>query len=209
MTGPRPEASPERAAQALAESAKTQVRIAGFGGQGIVLAGKILGQAAAIHEGANAVMTQSYGPEARGGACSADVIASAARIHYPRVTRPDILVLMSEEAARTYGPKAAEDATVLVNEDLVKTVPEGAGLRVFKIPATKIAESLGRRIMANIVMLGFVSAVTGVVSREAMREAVLQNIPPGTEKMNLAAFDAGCEHGSAEAGPGQPEEEDA
>lgn len=196
--------------QAPAEpAAKTQIRFAGFGGQGIVLAGKILGQAAAIHEGANAVMTQSYGPEARGGACSADVVTSAGRIHYPRVTRPGILVLMSEEAARTYGPKAAENALVLVNEDLVKTVPDAAGLRVLQIPATKIAERLGRKIMANIVMLGFFAAVAGVVGREAMKQAVLESIPPGTEKMNLAAFEAGFEYGAALERPAQPEGKNA
>ena len=187
--------------------AKTQIRFAGFGGQGIVLAGKILGQAAALFEGADAVMTQNYGPEARGGVCSADVIISTARIHYPRVAAPDVLVLMAEEAARTYGPNTASDAVILVNEGLVKTIPQGPGLRVFTVPATSIAEKLGNVVMANVVMLGFVAAVTRVVGCDAMKEALLQSIPPGTEKMNLAAFQAGFDHGAVRSAHGEPERE--
>jgi len=187
--------------------ARTQVRFAGFGGQGIVLAGKILGQAAALFEGANAVMTQNYGPEARGGACSADVIISTARIHYPRVAAPDVLVLMAEEAARMYGPNTAPDAVILVNEGLVKTIPRGRGLRVFTVPATSIAEKLGNVVMANAVMLGFVAAVTRVAGCDALKKALLQSIPPGAEKMNLAAFQAGFDHGAVRSVHGEPERE--
>jgi len=176
---------------------RIQVRLAGFGGQGIVLAGMILGKAITLYEGANAVMTQSYGPEARGGACSADVVISQSRINYPRVTTPDVLVLMSEEAARTYGPNTAEGALVLVNENLVKSVPERDGLRVLHVPATGIAEGLGRVIVANIVMLGFIAATAGVVSFEAMKSAVLHSIPKGTEELNLKALQAGYDHGRA------------
>ena len=174
---------------------KTGVRLAGFGGQGIVLAGMILGKAVTLHEGANAVMTQSYGPEARGGACSADVVISRDRIDYPRVTVPDVLVLMSEEAARTYGSNTAERALVLVNEDLVKTLPRGSSLRIRRVPATGLAEKLGRLIVANIVMLGFVTAVSGIVSLESMKKAVLDSIPKGTEDLNLSALQAGYDHG--------------
>lgn len=174
---------------------KIQVRLAGFGGQGIVLAGLILGKAITLFEEANAVMTQSYGPEARGGACSADVVASRSRINYPRVTTPDVLVLMSEEAARTYGPNTTEGALVLVNENLVKSVPEHRSLRIFRVPATGIAEQLGRVIAANIVMLGFIAAVAGVVGFEAVKSAVLDSIPKGTEELNLKALQAGYDHG--------------
>lgn len=180
---------------AVTKAGKTQVRLAGFGGQGIVLAGMILGKAVALFEEANAVMTQSYGPEARGGACSADVVLSRERIHYPRVTSPDVLVLMSEEAARTYGPNTAVGALVLVNEDLVKSVPSEPSLRILHIPATGIAGRLGKVIVANIVMLGFIAAVAGVVSYEAMRRAILDSIPKGSEELNLAAFQAGYDHG--------------
>jgi 2-oxoglutarate ferredoxin oxidoreductase subunit gamma len=186
-------------ATAGVQAGKTQVRLAGFGGQGIVLAGMILGKAAALFEEANAVMTQSYGPEARGGACSADVVLSRSRIHYPRVTSPDVLVLMSEEAARTYGSNTAEGALVLVNEDLVKSVPQAPSLRILRIPATGIAERLGKVIVANIVMLGFITAVAGVVSPEAMRQAILDSIPKGSEELNLAAFQAGYDRGKETA----------
>lgn len=195
-TSPK-EHSARRAGSGPDARTRTQVRFAGFGGQGIVLAGKIMGKAAAIFEGTNAVMTQNYGPEARGGACSADVVISAARIHYPRVDTPDVLVLMAEEAARTYGPRTAPDALILVNENLVKTRPTGAGLRIYCVPATDIATKLGNVIMSNIVMLGFVASTTHLVGGEAMKQAILQSIPPGTDKTNLAAFQAGYDHGVA------------
>ena len=178
---------------------KTGVRLAGFGGQGIVLAGMILGKAVTLYEGENAVMTQSYGPEARGGACSADVVISRQRINYPRVTVPDVLVLMSEEAARTYGSDTVEQALVIINEDLVKTVPQGRTLKIRRVPATGLAERLGRVIVANIVMLGFVTAVSGIVSLESMRKAVLGSIPRGTEELNLSALQAGYDYGLTNA----------
>ena len=176
-------------------SAKRQIRLSGFGGQGIILAGMILGKAATLFEDRNAVMTQSFGPEARGGACSADVVLSDGRIHYPRVTEPDVLVVMSEEAARTYGRNTAEGAVVLVNENLVRTIPEGKGLKIYTIPATRIAEGLGRVMVANIVMLGFIAATTGVVGYDAMRQALLATVPPATHELNLSAFQAGYDHG--------------
>jgi 2-oxoglutarate ferredoxin oxidoreductase subunit gamma len=190
----------EQGEEVMGAIEKTGVRLAGFGGQGIVLAGMILGKAVTLYEGANAVMTQSYGPEARGGACSADVVISKGRINYPRVTVPDVLVLMSEEAARTYGSDTVEEALVLVNEDLVKTMPQRSRLRIRRVPATGIAEKLGRVIVANIVMLGFITAVSGIVSLESMKKAVLDSIPKGTESLNLSALQAGYEHGTATAG---------
>ena len=181
--------------QVTVQAGKKQVRLAGFGGQGIVLSGMILGKAITLFEGGNAVMTQSFGPEARGGACSADVVISDGRINYPRVTVPDVLVVMAEEAARTYGPNISEQAVVLVNENLVKTAPEGPGLKIFTIPATEIAEKLGRVIVANIVMLGFITATAGIISYDSMKKAILASIPPGTEDLNLSAFQAGYDHG--------------
>ncbi|OGP52242.1 MAG: pyruvate ferredoxin oxidoreductase [Deltaproteobacteria bacterium RBG_13_43_22] len=174
---------------------KTEIRLAGFGGQGIILAGNILGKAASLYEQLQAVFTQSYGPEARGGACSADVIISGGAIYYPRVSLPQILVLMSEEAKSTYGRQMSDQAMVLIDEDLVQmdTVPEGCLL--FKIPATRLAEKLGRKIVANIVMLGFITSVTKVVSYEAMKQALFDSIPSGTEELNLKAFEKGYEYG--------------
>jgi 2-oxoglutarate ferredoxin oxidoreductase subunit gamma len=192
-----------RAAAAEETGGKVQIRMAGFGGQGIVLAGIILGKAVSLYEGSNAVMTQSYGPEARGGACSADVVVSARRIHYPRVTTPDVLVLMSEEAARTYGGTCAQNATVLVNENLVKTLPSSPGLAIVKIPATAMAEKLGKTLVANIVMLGFVSALCGVAGFESMKKALVESIPKGSEQLNLEALQAGYAYGLALKGGGR------
>ena len=174
------------------KSPKIEVRMGGFGGQGIVLAGNILGKAASLFEKKNVVFTQSYGPEARGGACSADVVLSEGPIYYPRVTHPHILVLMSQDAKNTYGSHLPGHFTVIIDEDLVK-IEDGdfPGARVFKIPATRLAEKLGKRIVANVVMLGFIVGVTGIVSPEALRKALLASIPKGTEELNIAAFEKG------------------
>lgn len=178
-----------------ATDGKTEVRLAGFGGQGIVLAGHILGKAASLFEHLNAVFTQSYGPEARGGACSADVVISEGSIHYPRVSSPQILVLMSEEAKNTYGGQLAEGGVVLIDDDLVQLEAVPAQGTLYKIPATRIAEKLGRKIVANIVMLGFITAVTRVVGYEAMKQALFDSIPRGTEELNLKAFERGYAYG--------------
>lgn len=179
----------------MGKESKTEVRLAGFGGQGIVLAGHILGKAAALFEHLNAVFTQSYGPEARGGACSADVVISGGAIHYPRVANPQVLVLMSEEAKNTYGGQLADRAAVLIDEDLVQLETVSEHCALYKIPATRFAEKLGRKIVANIVMLGFITSVTRVVSYEAMKQALFDSIPGGTEELNLKAFEKGYEYG--------------
>ncbi len=179
-----------------ARPTRKEVRLAGFGGQGIVLAGNILGKSVALFEGKNAVFTQSYGPEARGGACSADVVISDQAIHYPKVTQPDILVLMSEEAKNTYGGTLDPKTVVLTDENLVRE--EGIKERtstLLSIPATLIAEKLGRKMVANIVMLGFLTAVTDIVGREAILKAILSAVPEGTEELNTMAFEKGYQYG--------------
>ena len=175
---------------------RLEVRLSGFGGQGIVLAGNILGRSVALFEGKNAVFTQSYGPEARGGACSADVVISEGAIHYPKVTQPDILVFMSEEAKNTYGKLLEPETTVIIDKDLVRNDGlEGRCARLFSVPATRFAEELGRRMVANIVMLGFLTAVTGVVGHDPMHKAVLASVPKGTEELNTKAFEKGYQYG--------------
>ncbi len=175
---------------------RLEIRLSGFGGQGIVLAGNILGRSVALFEGKNAVFTQSYGPEARGGACSADVVISEGSIHYPKVTRPDILVFMSEEAKHTYGRLLKPETTVIIDQDLVRN--EGLERRcgrLLSVPATRFAEELGRKMIANIVMLGFLTAVTGVVRYDSMVRAVLASVPKGTEDLNTRAFEKGYAYG--------------
>lgn len=170
---------------------RKEIRLSGFGGQGIVLAGYILGKALTIYDGLEAVMTQSYGPEARGGASSANIMVSEEPIDYPIVHRPDILVALSQEAYTKFRPTAKADALILIDEDLVKPADHEGH---YAIPATRLAEGLGRRIVTNVVMLGFFTAVSGVVSREAMEEAIKSSVKPKTAPLNLEAFAVGFEY---------------
>jgi len=193
--------SAPEAARGATPGRRREVRLSGFGGQGIILAGHILGKAVVLFEGRHAVFTQSYGPEARGGACSADVVLSDAVIHYPKVSRPDVLVFMSEEAKHTYGAGIAADTAVLCDEDLVKIDDlKGRVPRLYTVPATRFAEQLGKTMVANIVMLGFLAAVTDVVGHEALRQAVLASVPRGTEVLNASAFERGVRHGQGTYG---------
>ncbi|UCE73647.1 MAG: 2-oxoacid:acceptor oxidoreductase family protein [Methanomassiliicoccales archaeon] len=176
---------------------RVDVKLCGFGGQGIVLSGYILGKAASIFDKKEAVLTQSYGPEARGGACSADVVISEAKIDYPYLKDVNVLVVMSQEAYGTYTKKLGKNGILLIDEDLVDMETKSRKWKVYKIPATRFAEELGKKIVANIVMLGFFTAVTGVVSYEAMKNAILSSVPKGTEKLNESAFERGYQHGKA------------
>jgi 2-oxoglutarate ferredoxin oxidoreductase subunit beta len=171
-----------------------EVRLCGFGGQGIILAGKITGAAAALYDDREVTLTQSYGPESRGGACSTALVISDDPILYPHVTRPCVMVAMSQEAYTTYHAQLAEGGVLLIDVDLVE--PDlAADQRVIPIPATRIAEhELGRRIVANIVMLGALAALTEVASEEAMRKAVVDSVPKGTEELNMKAFQMGYEY---------------
>jgi 2-oxoglutarate ferredoxin oxidoreductase subunit gamma len=176
-------------------SKKQEIRLAGFGGQGIILSGHILGKAAALFEKKNAVFTQSYGPEARGGSCSADVVISDETIHYPKVGQPDVLVLMSQGALQTYGESIGGCRVLILDEDLVNMQEEPEGITIYRVPSTRLAEKMGKKIVANIVMLGALTALGGVVGYEAMKESVLASIPPGTEDLNVSAFNKGYEFG--------------
>jgi 2-oxoglutarate ferredoxin oxidoreductase subunit gamma len=174
---------------------KIEVRLAGFGGQGIILSGVILGRAAAIHDGRYAIQTQSYGPEARGGASKSEVIISDEEIHYPKVKNPDVFMVMSPEAFEKYVPDLAEDGTIIYDSSLIKEMPERYK-KAYPVPATLMAkEELGKVIVANIIMLGAVSAITGCVSREAIKKAVLESVPKGTEELNTKALEMGFEAG--------------
>ena len=175
-----------------------EIKIGGFGGQGVILAAEIVGRAAAIFDGKQATFTRSFGPEARGGACNAQVIVSDEKIFYPYVTRPDILVVMSQEAYRKFSPDLSPRGALVVESDLVRLGETVPGQRVFAIPAMRLAEELGRKIVLNMVMLGFFAAVTGAVGADSMRKAIAESVPHGTEDLNLRAFDRGYEFGTAE-----------
>lgn len=168
-----------------------QIRIGGFGGQGIVLAGMLLGKAASLYDGKEAVFTQSYGPEARGGASNVDVVISASTIDYPLVTKPDVLVVLFQEAYTRFRPSLKEGGTLIIEEDLVHV--EEDGFKYWPIPATRMAEEVGRRIVTNVVVLGYLVGKTGVVSREAAEQAIETTVKEKTIKLNLSAFAAGFE----------------
>lgn len=169
----------------------TEVRIAGFGGQGIVLAGVLLGRAA-LADGRYVVQSQSYGAEARGGAARSEVIISPEPIAYPEVIAPHILVAMSQAALDRYLAELRPEGTLIADAELVRQIPDRPGLRCWRGAFTRIAgEELGRAIVANIVMLGFMAAVTDVVTWDSLCQAVRLGVPQGTEELNLQALARG------------------
>ncbi len=181
--------------------AQTQIRIGGFGGQGVILSGIIIGRAAAIHAGLNATLIQSFGPEARGSASSAELIISDAPIWYPYVKDVDMLVVLSQDAYARFSPKLKKDGLLVTELDLVKLPQTPPTSRHFTVPATRLAEGIGRRIVLNIVTVGFFGAVSKLVPREALEKAVKESVPPGTQDLNLRAFRMGYEAGVEALGP--------
>jgi 2-oxoglutarate ferredoxin oxidoreductase subunit gamma len=181
---------------------RLEIRIAGFGGQGVVLAGYVLGKALALYSDQEAVMTQSHGPEARGGASSADLVVSTEPIAYPFVQQPDYLVALSQESYTKFRPTIRPDAMVLIDQDLVN--PQD-GDQIHAIPATQLAEDLGRRIVANVVMLGFVTKLTGIVTPEAMVKALEDTLNSRILDLNINAFNAGLEYQANQNKQPEPE----
>lgn len=173
---------------------RTEIRFAGFGGQGVISAGMMCGRAAALHDNKHAVLTQSYGPEARGGACNANLIISTERITYPEVDCPQLLVVMSQEAFTTYGRDLPPDGKLILDQDLVDLGGTLLEQTVFQIPATKIAESLGHKIVANVVMLGALVALYPIVEKEAMLQSVRESVPQRFIELNERAFEAGFQY---------------
>jgi 2-oxoglutarate ferredoxin oxidoreductase subunit gamma len=176
----------------------TEIRIAGFGGQGVILSAIVIGKAGCIYQDGYSTMTQSFGPEARGGACSAQVILSDSPVLYPYVTRPDILVVMSQEAYTLFSPQIKDVGMLIIEEDLVRIGELPVGVRVYSIPATRIAEDLGKKMVLNIVMVGFFGAVSQTLNPDALRNAVAASVPEAYRDLNLRAFDRGFEYGTRE-----------
>jgi 2-oxoglutarate ferredoxin oxidoreductase subunit gamma len=172
-----------------------EIRIAGFGGQGIILSGYIIGKAAAIYDNKFSTLIQSFGPEARGSSCSAQLIISDSQILYPYLVQPQISILLSRDAHEKFYNELKPGGIMLVEKDLVtpKEIPKG--VKMYGIPATRLAEEMGRKIVMNIITVGFFSAVTAVTSFEATKKAVETSVPPGTEEMNLRAFQIGYDYG--------------
>jgi 2-oxoglutarate ferredoxin oxidoreductase subunit gamma len=183
--------------------AALQMRIAGFGGQGVVLAGMVIGRAATIYGDKHVTLTQSFGPEARGSTCSVQLIVSPEPILYPYVTRPDILVAMSRDAYTRFAPNLKPGGLLLYEQDLIDPELVRSDVSSWGIPATRFAEELGRKVVLNMVMVGFVTAITEITSPEAARRSVGESSPKGTEALNLSAYQKGLEYGrSLKASPG-------
>jgi 2-oxoglutarate ferredoxin oxidoreductase subunit gamma len=175
---------------------RKEVLFSGFGGQGVILASVILGRAAAVYENLYAVQTQSYGPESRGGASRAEVVISDEPIDYPKTIHPDYAVFFSQEAYSKYLRTVKEGATVIVEKDLVphRDLEFEKKLNVIALPLTEIAEeTTGLSLTMNILTLGILVGVTGIVSREAIEKAVRDAVPRGTEEINLKALKRGFE----------------
>ncbi len=172
-----------------------EIRVAGFGGQGVIMCASVIGKAASIFEGGYSTMTQNFGPEARGGACSAQLILSDEPILYPYVNETDASIIMSQEAFTRFAGEIKAGGVLLIEQDLVRVSNVKTGVRVYGVPATRLAEQLGRRMMQNIVMVGFFGAVTGYVGVEALKKAVLDSVPPHTRDLNVKAFEAGFDYG--------------
>jgi 2-oxoglutarate ferredoxin oxidoreductase subunit gamma len=174
-----------------------EIRIAGFGGQGVVLAGMVIGNAATLHDNKFVTLTQSFGPEARGTTCSVQLIVSPEPILYPYLTQPDILVVMSQDANEKYGRDIKPGGLLLYEEDLILPAKLNSATRNYGIPATRMAEELGRKMVLNMVMVGFVTAVAEIVTPEAARGAIKTSVPRGTESLNLSAFEKGLDFGKS------------
>ena len=176
---------------------RTEIRICGFGGQGIILAGIILGKAASLFDKNEAVQTQSYGPEARGGASKCEVVIDNKLIEYPKVQNLDVLVAMSNEALIKYIDDLKEEGTLIVDPGTtdineVSDFIKEHNIKVYETPATMTAiEEIGIKIVANIVMVGAITKITKVISKQAAIKAIEDSVPKGTEKKNIQAFEVG------------------
>ena len=189
-----------------------EIQIGGFGGQGVILAGMTIGRGLALHEGYHVSLTQSFGPEARGSACSVQLIVSRDPVLYPYLSKPHILVTLSQEAYRKFAPHLRPGGMLIIEEDLVRPdpilrepCPAGeTSVLLYRVPAMRLAEELGRKMVLNIVLVGFFTAVANLLSAEAGRKAVSESVPPGTQALNLAAFEKGYACGLAQAGAFTP-----
>lgn len=186
----------------MSETTRFEIRMSGFGGQGIILMGKVLGSAAALHHDHHATLIQSYGPETRGSSCRVDLILDAKPIDFPYLTRPQLLVTLSQAAFQLYRPTLAAGGVLIYEEDLVSLGDadrDGHGdeptATRHPVPAVKLAEECGGRIMANIVVLGYIAAITDWVSLDALAKTIKGKMAPALAEKNLAAVQCGYEFG--------------
>ena len=171
---------------------RKEVRIAGTGGMGVVLAGVIFGNAA-VFAGLNAVQSQSYGSEARGTAAKSEVIVSDDDIHYPKVRKSDIFVVMSQKALEMYIEDAKANSILIIDPDLVDVSGIDSGFKVIRVPAMKTADDLGLRLVSNMVMLGALAKATEMISMDALEKAVSNSVPEKYLAVNMKAVQAGAD----------------
>ncbi len=169
---------------------RQEVLLTGAGGQGLILASIILGDAA-IQDGKNVVQTQSYGPEARGGESMAGVIVDIDPIDFPNVTRPNILLSLNQKSFYKFAPRADSDCLIIVDSTFVDDVQNRS---VYSYPITReTIRVIGREVVANIVALSIVNQVSGLLDQEALKNSVLARAPKGTGEMNVKALELGEE----------------
>ena len=174
-------------------SFRYEIRLSGSGGQGLILAGQILAEAAAVYDDNNATQSQSYGPEARGGASRSEVIISDEEIDYPKAMNIDLLLAFTQEAYNKYSSDVKPGGIVLVDSTEVTKLPQG-DFKIFPVPITEIAEKeIGKKVVANLVAVGLIVGLSKIVTPIAAEEALWERVPKGTEELNLKAFRKGLE----------------
>lgn len=170
---------------------RKEIMFAGFGGQGVVTAGYITGQAAAVYDDKDSTLTRVYGPEARGSACYSGVVVDEQEIGYPYLLSPEVMVVMSQEAYEKFLPQLQERKMLIIDSSIVKSDEQADKYVLHRVPATRIAEEMGVRVVANVVMLGFVGRIWDGVSVEGLRESVKATVPKRHLDLNLRAFEKG------------------
>ena len=175
----------------MESAVRTEIILSGAGGQGLILAGAILAEAAGVYENREVVQTQSYGIQARGGASQSTVIISDDRIKFPEVLAPDILLCLSQEAYVRYTPALREGGLLIVDQDLVSVEALGDGAALVALPFTAAAEKMGHRIAANVIALGALAMVTGVVNPESIGKAIPSRLPDRNVNVALEALEIG------------------
>lgn len=180
---------------------EVEIQIGGFGGQGVILTGMTIGRGLSLHEDYHVSLTQSFGPEARGSACSAQLVVSRELVLYPYLKHPDILIVLSQEAYRRFVPQMKPNGILIIEEDLVHPDQLAENASLHRVPATRLAEELKRKMVMNMVVVGFFTAVARLLTPEAARRAVVESVPKGTDALNLAAFEKGYRYGVAQTSP--------
>jgi len=171
------------------QSERYEIRLSGSGGQGLILAGVMLAQAMGVEDGKNVVQTQSYGPEARGGASRADVVVSTDTIYYPKPMGLDLLLALTQEACDTYYPSLKEGGILIIDSDLIHQPPNPG---CYSFPFTQLAKNeIGHVMVANVISLGAIVEITGLCTKDSIRKVVKSRAPVGTEEKNLQALELG------------------